>query len=87
MNQPSSRVSNGVLDAIGGTPLVRLNRFLDRPDIELIVKWEAANPGGSAKDRPAAKMLSEALSRGEIGPDTTIVESTSGWLKRAGTTD
>ncbi|WDQ15022.1 2,3-diaminopropionate biosynthesis protein SbnA [Rhodopirellula sp. P2] len=78
MNQLSSRVCNGVLDAIGGTPLVRLNQFLDRPDIELIVKWEAANPGGSAKDRPAAKMLFEALKRGEIGPDTTIVESTSG---------
>ncbi|KLU05971.1 Cysteine synthase [Rhodopirellula islandica] len=78
MNQSASRVCSGVLDAIGGTPLIRLDRFLDRPDIELIVKWEAANPGGSAKDRPAAKMLSEALHRGEIGPGTTIVESTSG---------
>lgn len=78
MNRPSSRVCNGILDAIGGTPLVRLNRFLDRTDTELIVKWEAANPGGSAKDRPAAKMLSEALHRGEIGAGTMVVESTSG---------
>ncbi|PHQ32940.1 2,3-diaminopropionate biosynthesis protein SbnA [Rhodopirellula bahusiensis] len=78
MNRLCPQVCNGVLDAIGGTPLVRLNRFLGRSDIELIVKLEAANPGGSAKDRPASKMLAEAFRRGEIGPGTTIVESTSG---------
>ncbi|MEO9592752.1 2,3-diaminopropionate biosynthesis protein SbnA [Rhodopirellula bahusiensis] len=78
MNRPFPQVCNGVLDAIGGTPLVRMNRFLGRSDIELIVKLEAANPGGSAKDRPASKMLAEAFRRGEIGPGTTIVESTSG---------
>ncbi|MCC9641994.1 2,3-diaminopropionate biosynthesis protein SbnA [Rhodopirellula sp. JC740] len=78
MNPISNRVCNGVLDAIGHTPLIRLNRFLDREDVELLIKWEAGNPGGSAKDRPAAKMLEEAFARGEISSETTIVESTSG---------
>ncbi len=47
------RVTDGVLDAIGGTPLVRLRRYLDRDDVTLYCKMECCNPGGSAKDRPA----------------------------------
>lgn len=68
----------GILGAIGNTPLVALRRFLLRPDIDVWAKLEAANPGGSAKDRPAAKMIQDALDGGLIDLGTTVVESTSG---------
>lgn len=70
---------DGVLAAIGNTPLVALRRYLPgRPDIELWAKLEAANPGGSAKDRPAARMLHDALDSGAITAATTVIESSSG---------
>jgi N-(2-amino-2-carboxyethyl)-L-glutamate synthase len=68
----------GVLGAIGDTPLVGLRRYLLRPDIDVWAKLEAANPGGSAKDRPAARMLEDALEHGLITADTTVIESSSG---------
>ena len=71
-------VADGILDAIGQTPLVRLRRYLDEPNVELHVKLEASNPGGSAKDRPAKQMLEHALVTGEIGSETTVIESSSG---------
>lgn len=71
--------SAGILAAIGSTPLVRLERYLDsRPDVELWLKLEQANPGGSAKDRPAAAMVADALARGELAEGGTVVESSSG---------
>lgn len=75
---PTPGPVEGILDAIGATPLVRLSRFLDRPDIDLYAKLECLNPGGSMKDRPANEMLRRAIATGEIGPDTLIVESSSG---------
>jgi len=69
---------NGVLDAIGDTPLVALHRYLDDPKIHVWAKLEAANPGGSIKDRPAARMIADALDAGMIAPGTTIIESSSG---------
>ena len=74
----TGRPVEGILEAIGGTPLVRLSRFLDRSDIELYAKVECLNPGGSMKDRPAAEMLREAIATGQVGPDTLVVESSSG---------
>ena len=68
----------GILGAIGDTPLVGLRRYLLRPDIDVWAKLEATNPGGSAKDRPAARMLDDALERGLVTAETTVVESTSG---------
>ncbi len=68
----------GILAAIGDTPLVALRRYLGRPEIDVWAKIEAANPGGSAKDRPAARMVHDALDAGLIGPGSTIIESTSG---------
>jgi 2,3-diaminopropionate biosynthesis protein SbnA len=68
----------GILGAIGDTPLVALRRLLLRPDIDVWAKLEAANPGGSAKDRPAARMIQDALDSGLIDLATTVVESTSG---------
>lgn len=78
MNSSVPEIANGVLEAVGGTPLVRLSRFIGRDDIELLAKLEAFNPGGSAKDRPARMMLDQAIKRGEIKPGTTIIESSSG---------
>ena len=69
----------GILETIGGTPLVELERYLG-PDsgARLWLKLEAANPGGSAKDRPAAAMLRRALDDGRLAPGGTVVESSSG---------
>ena len=72
------RPRGGILDAIGKTPLVRFSRYLDRNDVCLLAKLEAANPGGSAKDRPALRMIEDALQTGRIDQRTTIVESSSG---------
>ncbi len=71
-------VNDGILSTIGETPLVRLRRFFPRARFELFAKLEALNPGGSIKDRPAVAILKEALASGEIGPDTLVIESSSG---------
>ena len=75
---PVDRVRTGVLDAVGDTPLVAVTGFLDDPAVRLYVKLEAANPGGSAKDRPAAAMIERAIADGAITRSTVVVESTSG---------
>ena len=67
-----------VLDAIGDTRLVELERYLERRDVRVWAKLECLNPGGSAKARPAARMISDALASGRAHHGTTIVESTSG---------
>lgn len=69
--------ADGVLGCIGDTPLVRLHRYAGS-DLELYAKLEAANPGGSAKDRPALQMLTSALRRGQLGHGSVVVESSSG---------
>ncbi len=69
-----SHIVNSVEELIGSTPLVRLNRM----GANILVKLEAFNPGGSAKDRVAKAMLDDAESRGLIGPGATIIEPTSG---------
>ncbi len=78
MVQQFCSVCENVLGAIGRTPLVKLKRFLDRSDVELLAKLESNNPGGSAKDRPARQMIESAMAAGEIGKNTTIIESSSG---------
>ncbi len=67
-----------ILQTIGDTPAVRLNRFLDHIASELWVKVESFNPGGSIKDRPALNMIEDAERRGALKPGDTIVEPTSG---------
>jgi 2,3-diaminopropionate biosynthesis protein SbnA len=71
-------VDEGILSAIGNTPLIRLNRFLPAAPFQLFGKLEALNPGGSIKDRPAVAILEDGLRSGAIGPDSVIVESSSG---------
>ncbi|HJX27983.1 MAG TPA: 2,3-diaminopropionate biosynthesis protein SbnA [Thermoanaerobaculia bacterium] len=68
----------GVLSAVGRTPLVRLRRIYPDIDFRLYAKLEALNPGGSIKDRPAREILQEAMRSGAVGPGTVIVESSSG---------
>jgi len=74
------RVEVDVLAAIGNTPLIALKDFFERRDIELWAKIESLNPGGSSKDRSAARMIEDGLAAGLIGSDSTVIESTSGNL-------
>jgi cystathionine beta-synthase len=66
------------LDAIGNTPLVKLNKVTDGAECLVLAKVEYVNPGGSVKDRPAVAMLEEAERAGLLKPGGTIVEPTSG---------
>ncbi|MEB3196969.1 MAG: cystathionine beta-synthase [Candidatus Sericytochromatia bacterium] len=67
-----------ILEAIGNTPLVRLNKVTDGASCLVLAKVEAQNPGNSVKDRPSLFMLEEAERRGLLKPGATIVEPTSG---------
>jgi cysteine synthase len=71
-------VAGTVLDLVGRTPLVRLNRLPRPGGAEVVAKLESLNPGGSVKDRIAVAMLEDAERRGLLRPDATIVEPTSG---------
>lgn len=71
-------MSDGILEAVGATPLVRLRHFLPNAHFELFAKLESFNPGGSIKDRPATAILESSMRAGLIGPQTLIVESSSG---------
>jgi cysteine synthase B len=72
-------VGVSVLDLIGRTPLIRL-RLLDKecPGVEICAKVEGQNPGGSVKDRAAARMLAEGEKSGALRPGLTILDATSG---------
>lgn len=67
-----------ILEAMGHTPLIRLNRLADADSAAVLVKYEGLNVGGSIKSRTALAMLEAAEREGKIGPDTVIVEPTSG---------
>ena len=67
-----------ILDEIGHTPLVPINRLNPNPGVEILAKLESFNPGGSIKDRPALYMIEEAEKRGELTRDKIILEATSG---------
>lgn len=71
-------VYNNVLEAIGHTPIVRLNRMQDENSAEIFVKFEGLNVGGSIKTRTAFQMIEKAEKEGKIHKDTIIVEPTSG---------
>ena len=71
-------IHEGVLSAIGGTPLVRLRQFFSGSDLELSAKLELLNPGGSMKDRPAVAILKHALETGAIQRGSVVIESSSG---------
>ena len=69
--------ANTVLDTIGNTPHVRINRLFG-PQAQVWIKSERANPGGSIKDRIALSMVEDAEKSGKLQPGGTIVEPTSG---------
>lgn len=71
-------VYGNILEAIGNTPVIRLNRLPGPGDARVLVKYEGLNVGGSIKTRTAYNMLLEAERRGDIGPGSVIVEPTSG---------
>lgn len=71
-------VYNNILEAIGHTPMVKLNRMADPEAADVYVKFEGLNVGGSIKTRTAYNMIKQAEKQGLIGPDTIIVEPTSG---------
>ena len=72
------RIANNVAELIGNTPLVKLNRLAPANGATIALKLEFFNPAHSVKDRIAAAMLDAAEAAGKIGPDTVILEPTSG---------
>jgi len=73
-----ARRQNGLLNAIGNTPLVELVNLNPNPNVKVLAKLEGSNPGGSIKDRAALYMILKAEETGEINENKTIVEATSG---------
>lgn len=71
-------VYNNILEAVGNTPMVRLNRMVEEGSAQVLVKFEAVNIGGSIKTRTALNMIEEAECKGLLKPDSIIVEPTSG---------
>ena len=71
-------IYNTILDAIGNTPLIKLNRMTDENSAQILVKFEGLNVGGSIKTRTAYNMILDAEKKGIINKDTIIVEPTSG---------
>jgi cysteine synthase A len=71
-------ICDNVLQAMGRTPMIRLNRMVPEGSAQVLVKFEGLNVGGSIKTRVAYNMILEAEKQGRIGPDTIIVEPTSG---------
>ncbi len=73
-----TKIYNNVLETIGKTPLIKLNRLTQGTNATVVAKLESRNPGGSVKDRICQSMIVEAEKQGLIKPDTTIIEPTSG---------
>ena len=71
-------ICNNILEAIGNTPMIRLQHMTDPDSAEILVKFEGLNVGGSIKTRTAFNMISAAEKAGKINKDTIIVEPTSG---------
>jgi cysteine synthase A len=71
-------IADSVLDLVGGTPMVRLNRVVSADAAEIVGKMESLNPAGSVKDRIAMNMIEQAERQGRLKPGDTIIEPTSG---------
>lgn len=69
---------NNILQTIGNTPLVKINKLITKPGINIYAKIEGVNPGGSIKDRIALKMIEQAEKEGKLAGNKTIIEATSG---------
>lgn len=71
-------IRNSILETIGSTPMVRINRLCPNPKVNIYAKLEGFNPTGSIKDRIAVKMINDAEREGRLKPGQTIIEPTSG---------
>jgi cysteine synthase B len=71
-------VYKNILETIGRTPMVRINKLSPNPKVEIWAKLEGVNPGGSIKDRIAMKMIEQAVKSGTLTKNKTIIEPTSG---------
>lgn len=71
-------IRKSILEAVGNTPLIKLNRMVPEGCSDIYVKYEGVNAGGSVKTRVALAMLEDAEKKGLVGPDSIIVEPTSG---------
>lgn len=71
-------IYDNVLDAMGRTPLIRLNSLSEEGSAQILAKYEGVNVGGSVKTRTAWQMIDQAEKRGQLKPDSIIVEPTSG---------
>jgi cysteine synthase len=77
-NRPCAGRYGDIVQSIGHTPLVELKRLSPKPGVRIWAKMESANPTGSIKDRVAKALIEDAEERGTIGPDSVILEPTSG---------
>lgn len=67
-----------IIDLIGNTPLAEIKKLNPNPEVKIYAKLEGNNPGGSVKDRTALSMIRGAMDRGDIQPETKLIEATSG---------
>lgn len=77
-NRPCAGRYGDIVQSIGHTPLIELKRLSPKPGVRIWAKLESANPTGSVKDRVAKALIEDAEERGTIGPDSIILEPTSG---------
>jgi cysteine synthase len=75
--EPRKKIYDSMLELIGNTPMVRLNKIPAGTGSEILVKLEYMNPSGSLKDRIALEMIRGAAERGELKPGATIIESSN----------
>lgn len=68
----------GIIDLIGNTPMAELQKLNINPAVRVFAKLEGNNPGGSVKDRASLNMIRSAIERGQVTPETKLVEATSG---------
>lgn len=78
MKKSTVKCQYNILDCVGNTPMVRLERIFSDSSIQFYGKLEMFNPGGSVKDRTALRIIQQAMIRGDISRETCIIESTSG---------
>ena len=71
-------IKQNILETIGNTPMVRINRLCTKKDVNIYAKLEGFNPTGSIKDRIAVQMIEQAEQEGKLSPGKTIIEPTSG---------
>lgn len=78
LNKKRSAIHDGVIDTIGNTPIIKLGRMSPKKGVDIYVKLESENPGGSVKDRLALGVIEYAEQTGALKPGQTVVEATSG---------